>query len=723
MGTTGYGPGVGVHTPVRALADQPAEAPAPRAGVGRRPGFRTDIQALRALAVSLVVAYHLWPDTVRGGFIGVDVFFVISGFLISSHLYAHPPRSVADLAAFWARRARRLLPAALVVLVVTLAAALLVLPATQWSTTAHEVVAATLYVENWQLYATSVDYLAAAGAPSPVQHFWSLSVEEQFYVVWPLALLGLVVLARVRRWPRWATVGLGLGLLSAASLLYCLVTTAVEPAQAYFVTPSRLWELGAGALLAVVGARPRVTRTWRLADRARLLLLATGLALVVVPALVYTSALAFPGWRATLPVVGTLLVVAAAVPRAQHGPGRWSAVAPVQKLGDISYSVYLWHWPLVVLVPYALGHDLAALDKLGVLAASLVLGWVSKVTLEDRFRVPVGTPGRTLRRAALAMAVVVTLAGVLLVQTSRQERADERRLAAAVQTRGSCFGAAALAAGAKACPPTTGGPVVPSAVQAPKDKSEAYDRDCFTPAPFGEVRRCVFGDPQGKVSVALVGNSHAGHWLPAVERVAQARGWRVTTFLASECTATTTPVVWDSDAKQQGCLRWADQVRSATAGQQFDLVVTSERNGRAALGRTYEASYPDWLAGYRASLAGWVRSGTRVLVIADTATPGATLASVPDCMAEHPDDLAACSGPRERWVPRDPLVEAARAAGSPRVQTVDLNDYLCDADRCAAAVGGVTVYSDASHLTRTYATTLAPYLEPAMLRAAGLPGG
>ena len=705
---------MGLQSPVRAPDRGPA-AGRPRTGAA----FRTDIQALRALAVALVVVYHLWPGGVRGGFIGVDVFFVISGFLITTHLYAHPPLSRGDLARFWARRARRLLPAALLVLVVTLVATVLFLPATQWGVVAREVVAATLYVENWQLAATSVDYLAAANAPSPVQHFWSLSVEEQFYVVWPVLLLGLAVLARRRRWPLRPVALAGLGLLTALSLAYCLQATAAEPAPAYFVTPTRLWELGAGAVLALVVAapeRPRPARTWRLAPRARLLLLGTGLALVAVPAFAYSAEQAFPGWRAVLPVAGTVLVIAAAVPQAPTGPGRWMALAPVQKLGDISYSVYLWHWPLVVVLPAALGHPATHLDKVGLLVASLVLGGLSKTLVEDRFRTTTVPPAATLRRAGLAMLTVVLLAGLLLLQTVVQQRADERRLSAALQDPGACFGAAALAV-PRACPPTLAGPLVPSAVQAPDDRSDAYARDCFSPAPFAEVRRCVFGDPDGAVSVALVGNSHAGHWLPALQRVAEGRGWKVTTFLASECAATDGPVGWDSAAKQTGCLSWADRVQSATKGGQFDLVVTSERNGRAAEGRTYDASYDAWLTGYRSYLGDWARGGTRLLVVADTATPGKV--AVPDCLAQHPDDLLACAGPRSVWVPRDPQLAAARELDSPRVQTVDLNDHLCEADRCPAAVGGVTVYSDASHLTRTYAATLAPYLEPALLRALG----
>ena len=188
---------------------------------------RTDIQALRALAVSLVFAYHLWPEHLTGGFIGVDVFFVISGFLISSHLLSTPPKSAADITRFWSRRIRRLLPASLLVLAVTLIASRLVAPATQWANTARQAGAAALYVLNWLLAGDSVDYLAAENAPTPVQHFWSLSVEEQFYFVWPV-LIGLLAWWAVRRGSRRIAL-LGLVSIAAASLIYSIWATSTAP--------------------------------------------------------------------------------------------------------------------------------------------------------------------------------------------------------------------------------------------------------------------------------------------------------------------------------------------------------------------------------------------------------------------------------------------------------------------------------------------------------------
>src|SRR3954452_9452124 len=306
---------------------------------------RADIQALRALAVSLVVIYHLFPSRLTGGFIGVDTFFLISGFLITLHLIERPPRGGRDLLAFWARRVRRLLPASLTVLAVTVVGAWAFLPASQWASTAVHARASALYVENWQLAADAVDYLAAENTPTAVQHFWSLSLEEQFYLGWPVLLLALTVLVpaahRIRGY--WW----GLGAVVVLSLAYSVHLTASNPAAAYFVTWTRLWELGAGGRLAR-GAS--ATRRWTQPHPAIAnAVAAAGWFLILAVAALYTSRTPFPGWQAAIPVLGAALVIAA------NSRMAWHRVPGVQWLGDTSYSIYLWHWPLIVILPVALG--------------------------------------------------------------------------------------------------------------------------------------------------------------------------------------------------------------------------------------------------------------------------------------------------------------------------------------------------------------------------------
>ena len=215
-------------------------SPPPAGTLRQAADFRPDIQGLRALAVSLVLLFHLWPNRLGGGYIGVDIFFVLSGFLITSHLVAHPPRNARGLAEFWGRRIRRLLPASLLVLFSTIVVSRLIAPDTQWANTARDIRGATLYVLNWRLAGNSVDYLASENAQSPVQHFWSLSVEEQFYLIWPILILGLTLWALRHRRDQLRTAFAGLAAVVAVSLAYSIYETANDPAFAYFVTPTRI---------------------------------------------------------------------------------------------------------------------------------------------------------------------------------------------------------------------------------------------------------------------------------------------------------------------------------------------------------------------------------------------------------------------------------------------------------------------------------------------------
>ena len=678
--------------------------------VGRE--VRADIQALRAVAVSLVVIYHLFPARLTGGFIGVDTFFVISGYLITLHLIERPPRGGRDLLAFWARRVRRLLPAALTVLAVTVVAAWAFLPESQWAPTGVQARASALYVENWRLAADAVNYLAAENTPTAVQHFWSLSVEEQFYIGWPVLLLALTVLVpaahRVRGY--W----FGLGSVVVLSLAYSIHLTASDPAAAYFVTWTRLWELGVGGLLAL-GA----SATGRWAQQHAAVgdaLAAVGWCLVLAAAVFYTGGTPFPGWQAAVPVLGAVLVIAA------HSRKSWYRVPGVQWLGNTSYSVYLWHWPLIVIVPVAVGKvtgspERGPVESIVIVIATLVLAGLTKVYIEDGFRTPTWSRRVvvSLAAGAVGMTLVVILATSMVVTVHRQERDDARVVQAALAGSDRCLGAGALEPG-NACPKDP--PLVTSPVLAANDRSPAYDKradgsDCFSAAFAFPLVTCQFGDPDGTVDVALVGNSHAAEWLPALQQIAATRHWRITTYLASMCTAADVPQDFAVAGGSAACMRWTRDAAAAIKQARPDLVVVANRTGRPALGEgSIDASIAKYTAGFRTSLESFAASGAPVVVIRDTPIPiYGGIDNVPDCLALHPDDRAACSGPRSVWLPADPSVAAAQQLVDQGVSVADLTDGFCDQTTCWGAIGGVIVYSDGHHVTRTYARTLAPRLD------------
>ncbi len=680
---------------------------------------RLDIQALRALAVGAVLVYHLWPELLPGGFAGVDVFFVISGFLISSHLLTRPPRGWRDLVTFWSRRVRRLLPAALTVLLATLGA-LWVLGAEQlWKTGALDAVSSATYWQNWALAQRAVDYLALGESPSPFQHYWSLSVEEQFYAVWPVLILSAGLVAGLVRTSVVHVAGVVLCVVVAASFVSSLLLTADDPARAYFVTSTRVWELGVGGLVAVWAAcvqRTGAAGPVRADSPARGLLAWAGLAAVLAATVLIGPATPFPGWAALLPVLGTAAVIAAASATDAASPSRLWQLPGVQWLGGVSYGVYLWHWPLMTLVPLAGDGRVGLLDRLTVLAASLVLAAVTQRWIEDpaRFR-PLRSTGRVFAWAAAGTALVVAAGLLLLGQAGAAQARAQAETAAVLSSNSGCVGAAALAPGAS-CATVPADEVVPQPAQARADRADAYADACTEHRPWTGTTTCTLGPEDAEVSVAVVGNSHAAHWLPALEEIAADRSWRITTYFAAECPATARPAPFSTDADTRACVDWGRRVQEATSRDAYDLVLAVDRTVGERDSADESLTAVQLQDGYTDYLRAWQDSGTRVAVIRDTPTPGRTIGQVPDCVAQAGDDLDLCSGTRSEWVIPDPQADAMAAAGGP---VIDLTDRYCSGDVCPAVVGGVLVYADAHHMTVTYARTMAPALAERVVAVLG----
>jgi len=688
---------------------------------GRR-GLRVDIQGLRAIAVTLVVVYHLYPNGLTGGFVGVDVFFVISGFLITSHLIGRAPRTAGDLLAFWGRRIRRLLPASLFVLAVTVVGSWALLPDSRWQSTATQIKAAALYFVNWRLAHDAVDYLAQDAAASPVQHFWSLSVEEQFYLGWPIVILLLGLIAYLTRRSSMLWYAVGLGAVVAVSFAWSIHDTATNPAAAYFVTQTRVWELGVGGL-AALAARGDLLRALR--PVARTLLAVLGLAVILAVGFLYDASTPFPGWEAAVPVVATALVILADAPL-RSVPVWVLGLRPVQWLGDVSYSVYLWHWPLIVLLPAARHHDRDGLDDVLIIVLTLLLAVASKRWIEDYFRTASWSRRLvpTYAMGAVGMVIVVALSAGVISQAQGHVSNDRARLVAALKADDPCLGAGSTEP-SNHCAPAKGAPV-PAPALAANDKSDAYTavshrKDCWSYVPNFRTVTCQFGPKTADVRIALVGNSHAGQWLPALQRIAQQEHWHITTYLASQCAMSDVAQTFDTDAQSQACRTWANRTAAKVAAAKPDLVVMANRISVTASGSpSLAASQPAYQAGFQRILEQWTSAQVPVLIIRDTPAPGGSgITSIPDCVGEHLDDLGACSGPRSKWLPADPAIPAAKALGSSLVSTVDLTDRICPDETCQGVVGGVIVYFDASHLTATYATTLAPFLKPAVLHRLG----
>ncbi|PRZ44368.1 peptidoglycan/LPS O-acetylase OafA/YrhL [Antricoccus suffuscus] len=667
---------------------------------------RKDIQALRAVAVVAVVLYHLWPSRLTGGFVGVDVFFVVSGFLITSHLVAKPPARIVDLATFWGRRIRRLLAPAFVVIVVTLVLVRVFLPSTLWRGNAHDATASMLYYQNWHLIGDAVDYLGGETARSPFQHFWSLSVEEQYYIAWPV-LIGLAIVFCRRRGSTRQIVGvLAVGFV-VASFVYGLTASYTSPAVAYFSTFARAWELGIGSVLACVA--PIASKWLRPHERGRSFALWVSLGALAASFVLIDSDDVFPGWVATVPTVATALIILVEAPEKARLTGLFSA-RPVQFIGDVSYALYLWHWPLIVVTPFVLSHGPSWWEKCGVIAVSVALAWVSTTFIEAPLRRNRLLERRTRYSFVLAagLSLVVVAASVIVVlQTDQMERKTATDVVAQIAKSPDCFGAAAMDPGNK-CPAHQ--PLVTSPVYAKSDMSPVIT-DCLNWPPFESFQSCTYGTQSRPIKrIALFGNSHAGHWLPAFEALATARGWQIQTFVIGVCQPVDDVVKFaDGMAGMSAgelankCKKVVDNALNEIEKGHFDLVVMSD------LDRKPQASVED----YAKTMAALATPSRRLMVIRDTPAPLDPKNEPPDCVATNPDNYDdACAGTRSAWIGYDPLADAAKKLDSPNVTTVDLNQYLCGPVRCPAVIGGVIVYADYNHMSTTFARTLAPYLLP-----------
>jgi len=379
-----------------------------------RSAVRPEIQALRAVAVGSVVLHHGWPAVAPAGYMGVDVFFVVSGFLITGLLLRRAQREGRiSLRDFYLRRARRILPAAIATLAVVSALTLLVVPQREWRQWFREIVASALYYENWQLAVDSQIPRRADLESTPVQHFWSLSVEEQFYLFWPLLLIAALWFA-TRSGSSSATVVLMLvGAATLASFVHSIALTAQDPNLAYFSTPVRTWEFGVGGILAAIGER--MSRPGARAG-LRAAVSWAGLALIVVPIATFRAPEIFPGFVVLLPVAGTLAVIWARMPEVAWSPARVAGLRPVQWMGDVSYSLYLWHWPIFMFVPYFTGVPSPPWLMVLLVGLSFAVAGLSKRFVEDPFRH--GRRGLRLRPVFLlsglaGMIVVIVGAGIV----------------------------------------------------------------------------------------------------------------------------------------------------------------------------------------------------------------------------------------------------------------------------------------------------------------------
>jgi peptidoglycan/LPS O-acetylase OafA/YrhL len=654
------------------------------------PKIRVDIQLLRAAAVLSVVAFHFWPNRVVSGFAGVDVFFVISGFLITA-LIVREIESTRKLSLvnFWMRRIRRILPASIVVIAATAGVVMWIGSSELLESIGRHVFASAFSGENILLALDQADYFRSAEAPSPLQHFWSLAVEEQFYFVWPVVVLLVVAVTRTFSQTVRAlnTVIVSIVIASAA---FAVFLTAVNEPSGYYNSLARAWELGLGAFVAILGARgtPRLSAgVATVINRVAWVLL---LATFAIPDL----ETGVPSWGVSPAVILTAIIIATGnrrpatatnvVARTVRGVGHW--------VGDRSFSLYLWHWPILILAPYVLKVELTAMHKIAAIALAFVLSELSYRFIE--------TPARMTRRPIMRNPFIVApLAGL---------------------TSAALVASVAFAAVVVTPPPLV--PFNPS--NATATDSSFFDQprvirkgmdvtgiarycdgagswlfDCDsefdlpiplagkTKDPCDRIEPCEIGNLASTVTVAFVGDSHSRELKNAMDVVGKLLNWRIESFTKSACQL-------KKVSDNPNCQERDKQVLKRTRAGEFDLVITAQYTGASAT----EASY-------RSAFSAILKSGTPVATFRDNPTLNK---SALDCKRINFSDPNVCRfTPKTAFRNDDNAVKAAIALG---IHVIDMSAVFCHDGVCPLAMGGLNVYRDGDHANRDFNETLAPLI-------------
>ncbi len=704
------------------------------AGVTGPPGgFRSDVEGIRGLAVIVVVLFHAGLAGLVGGFIGVDVFFVISGFLITGLLLReHERTGRIGFLQFYARRARRLLPAAIVVLVATLVVALNVVDPLDRPAVGLDGASAALSIANIRFALASGDYFSSVATPSPFLHYWSLAVEEQFYLVWPAMIMlvagGLRAASSRRRITRTLIV------IVAVSFAANLFLTDAAANWAFYSLPTRAWELGLGGLLAV-GPVALARVPGPVVGIAGWL----GLGAIVLAALTLDSSLAYPGAAALLPSLGTVALIAGGTRR--FGPGRLLSIAPLRFLGRISYSLYLVHWPILVLAPFVIGTEPDDIARLGLVGLSIGAAFASWALVETPFRRVRATlavrPGRTVSIGLAAiLAVVVLAAGPTLGVAPAQAvaAADPAILAAsdatgdvwpdepaalvprelAIDTPEGSVVPALTPAAANVVDVPNRGPVPagvrPTLAKARADEDRLRNDGCLAFERVTTPPTCVYGAKDATFTVALVGDSHAAQWFPALARLAEHEGWRIVTFVKVSCPFIDLPVRNLALKREyRECAAFNEGSIARLKALKPDLTLVSM--SRLATHPLHAAD--DTVAAQGAAIGRMIaRLPGRTAIIVDTPYGKR---DIPGCLSSHKDDVDACAIARKTAFSGDLGDVESVAAAASGATIIDLTSRICVGDgACPVVINGVILYRDDEHLTATFARSLAPALGTAI---------
>jgi peptidoglycan/LPS O-acetylase OafA/YrhL len=721
-----------------------------KSGAGEKDGFRPDIEGLRGVAVSLVVLFHAGllskaSTQLTGGFIGVDLFFVVSGFLITGLLIRERERTGRiGFSRFYARRVRRILPAAAVTLLITIPLANGLVTLVNRSAVMHDAASAALSVANIR-FAMTTDYFNPVSY-SPFLHFWSLGVEEQFYFIWP-ALLALVAW----KWPRPGA-AVALTVVVVVSFIASLTLTYSSTSTAFYMLPTRAWQLGAGGLLAIgSGSLDLLPKVIRSAIKQTLAFAGwAALAALITAAFVIDSvATPYPGTAALIPTVAGVLLIASGTERS--GPGILLRLPPIRFLGKISYSLYLWHWPVLVLgglyLTTPLQPWLSSGQALALAGLSIPVAFLSWALVEEPFRrgvIPLPRPSRVV------MAGVAVMLAVALVGTTFDFGAQSA-LAALDGPDPSSTPTPAVAATPSPTPtmsslaprttltdatptpipemtpaltpgPSSGPPssyavtsaIRPSLGKAATDYEQPWHDNCLgwkaTTAP-NTSSNCVYGNPSGTYTVALVGDSHASALFPGVDAVAKAHGWKLIPYLKIDCSFLDfNDLVYygPPSVPYPECMAWNNNVVSKLQNSPPDLVIISMSRWIFTDNGAEENATAEGKALVR--MIQKLPAGQRVVIIKDPPLP--TNEKVPDCLSSYLSDYRKCEYSQRVGFGSAMGTREDIAADGTGARLIDLTPEICPGTgNCPVVLDNMIMWRDEHHLTATFSTSLGPAID------------
>jgi len=605
------------------------------------------IQALRALAAGLVLIYHAkWID---GGYIGVDIFYVISGFLITGILLRElDSKTTISLVAFYARRTKRLLPASFVVIFATALAALILLPASMRQSLGKDVIAASTYISNFLFALWENDYQNLNSTPSPFIHFWSLAVEEQFYIFWPLFILILFRIGKRR------AVFYGVLTTLVASFLFSLYLTERAPIWAFYILPTRAWELAAGALLVFL---PEL-------KKFRPVVALFSFVAICIATLIFDKTTPFPGIAALAPVVATVLLIASR----SKWPPLINAIAQsrvTQWLGAISYPLYLWHWPVLVIPAIYLGEELTLVQTLLLLASTILLAGLTHRYIETPMREVKLSDRKVFTFAAIATSASILIGGLTYIQHSNSIAIDNGFTVSLADVR--------------------------SKPKINEDGCHIHIRQTVSP-------RCEYGDLTSDETIVLYGDSHAAQWFPALDLIGKKRGIKIVSLTKSACPSAEVIKELSSQYDVKDCQAFRDSsVARINKIKPLAVILTGMQPFTAPY--LDESARSWWLAG-ESIVFNRIKSATEFpIYLTDTPLPQI---DIPDCLVAGRGAKCDTSRP-------------VAAEVAPGLIPINPTPWLCT-DKCPAIVDGIIAYRDKSHLTVEMSKHLSVQLENALLR-------